>query len=139
MNDRLEELRMIEKRNGGVLHPEAVVEFARNPKTSLHSAFEWDDSQAAEQYRIEQARRLIRVIVDVIPNHAEPVKAFVAIRTERYEEGGYRHMPTLLKSEKGRSDVLETALWELKAIREKYRELKELAEVFSAIEKVRRT
>jgi len=130
---QLAELRKIERDNGGVIFPAAVVDFARNPKTALHSAFEWDDGKAAEQYRQDQARRLMRVLVEVTPHNAEPIRAFVALKSERYEEGGYRHMPTLMRSETGRAAVLETALWELEAFREKYRELKELAEVFKAI------
>lgn len=134
---RLKELRKIERQNGGILHPEKVVEFARNEHTALHSAFNWNDSEAAHQYRLEQARRLIRVIVEYTPHDAEPIRAFVALRSERYEDGGYRHMPTLMHSPEGRDAILATALWELDAFRAKYKELKELADVFEAIDRVK--
>lgn len=135
---RLAELRMIERENGGILQPEMVVEFASNPKTALHSAFEWNDTAAARKYRIEQARQIIRITVDYTPHTAEPVKAFIALRSDRYDEGGYRHMPTLMKSAEGRDAVLQTALWELAAFQEKYKQLKELADVFEAIRKTRK-
>lgn len=135
---RLKELRELERANGGVLAPEDVVDKARNPKSALHSAFCWDDTEAARLYRIEQARRLIRVTVEYIPASETPVKAFVAVRTERYEEGGYRHMPTLMRTDTGRKSVLETALWELEAFEKKYAGLKELAEVFEAARRVRK-
>jgi hypothetical protein len=38
----------------------------------------------------------------------------------------------------GRKSVLETALWELGAFEQKYRELVELVDVFSAIRRVRK-
>jgi hypothetical protein len=51
MAARLAELRQIEQKAGGVLQPESVVDFARNPKTALHGAFTWDDTEAARKYR----------------------------------------------------------------------------------------
>lgn len=135
---RLEELRTIERNGGGILHPEAVVEFAKNPATALHSAFEWDNTEAARQWRIQQARQLIRVVCEYTPHSTEPVKAFVALKADRYEDGGYRYMPTLLRSKDGRDAVLKTALWELEAFQKKYQELEELAEVFAAIRKVKK-
>ena len=135
---QLAELREIEKQGGGVLHPETVVEYASDPKTALHSAFEWNDTEAARKYRIEQARKLIRVVCEYEPHTGQEVRAFVAIHAERYDDGGYRHMPTLLTTKDGRQSVLETALWELDAFERKYKGLKELADVFAAIRKTRK-
>ena len=45
--------------HGGKLDPETVVDVARDPDHPLHSHFEWDDSKAAHQYRLGQARALI--------------------------------------------------------------------------------
>jgi hypothetical protein len=51
----------------GSLDPERVVDAARNPNSSMHGQFNWDDTEAAHQYRISQARALIkRVKVNVI-------------------------------------------------------------------------
>jgi len=59
---------------GGVLYPADVVEAARNPNSAMHSQFEWDDSEAAEAYRLQQARALIRrVKVNVIRSDQEVV------------------------------------------------------------------
>jgi hypothetical protein len=46
----------------GMLTPKLVVDLARDPDHELHSRFEWDDSVAAEKYRQEQARDLIRKV-----------------------------------------------------------------------------
>jgi hypothetical protein len=136
---RLEELKALADANGGLLTPAAVVERAENPKSALHGAFEWDDTEAARKYRLEQARQLIRVTVEVIrtPTEETKVTAFFALRGDRYEEGGYRHMPTLVKTQAGREAILATALWELEAFRDKYAQLTEIAHVFSAIRKAR--
>ena len=39
----------------GELTVEAVVEFARNPNTTLHRFFTWDDREAAEAYYKSQS------------------------------------------------------------------------------------
>lgn len=73
-------------RAGGGLTPEAVVLTARNPDNPLHNAFEWDDSEAARQHRLYQARTLIRAVVIVHDaGPAQPV--YVHVRTE--EERSY--------------------------------------------------
>jgi transposase len=59
--------------------PHAVVEAARAEKHVLHRHFEWKDAIAAEAYRLDQARALIRCI-DVVTNDDEPpMRAFISI------------------------------------------------------------
>lgn len=44
----------------GKLTAEQVLHDATSPDSPLHTEFEWDDRQAAYQYRLEQARLLVR-------------------------------------------------------------------------------
>jgi hypothetical protein len=44
----------------GRLTPDETVEKARNPQSAMHGEFEWDDSKAAHQHRLDTARQLIR-------------------------------------------------------------------------------
>jgi hypothetical protein len=55
-------LQAIADANKGRLTPDGVLKAAKSPKSPLHSEFEWDDSVAAYQFRLEQARRLIRSV-----------------------------------------------------------------------------
>lgn len=48
--------------NNGTLTPDLIVEDARNPSSPLHEEFEWDDTVAAHQHRLSQARTVIRTI-----------------------------------------------------------------------------
>lgn len=50
----------------GRLHPERVIEAARNPKSPLHDEFEWDLHKAAHEHWIERARQLIREVKLVV-------------------------------------------------------------------------
>lgn len=69
----LEELGELEQR--GSLTPSHVLARARDPQSALHQHFEWDDSTAAERYRMHQADRLIcKVRVRIIPREPEPLR-----------------------------------------------------------------
>src|SRR5947207_42729 len=91
-----QELELIRSKNKGLLRPHDVVKFARDPKTDLHSHFTWDDSKAAAEYRLEQARRIIRVAVVIEPNTSKLTRAYVSLTGERDREGGYRAIAEIL-------------------------------------------
>ena len=75
-----ERMQAIADANGGKLTPSAVVDDARNPSSPLHGQFEWDDSKAAEAYRVVQARTLIRSVECVIRTTTVVLKAPFYIR-----------------------------------------------------------
>lgn len=52
------ELEQIERERGTVT-PFHLVEAAKNPKSVLHTYFQWDNAQAAHLYRLQQARVLL--------------------------------------------------------------------------------
>lgn len=128
------ELRRIAKSNEGLLLPQTVVESARSKKSPLHSRFEWDDSEAAEKYRIWQARQLIKVCVEVLPGINTATEVFVSLSEDRYGGRGYRVTTEVLQDEDLAAQMLEDALAELQIFRLKYRRLSKLVEVFAAID-----
>jgi hypothetical protein len=135
-------LEQIAEAHDGILRATDVVDAARPEGSPLHSQFDWNDDEAADKWRLEQARRLIRVCVTTIP-HGENeyrVRAFVSLAPDRQGEGGGYRRITAVVAERGmRAQLLEDALAELQSFEEKYRSLKELADVFAAARKVRRT
>lgn len=132
------ELRRIAKSNGGLLLPAKVVEAARPKSSPLHSRFEWDDTEAAENYRLWQARQLIRVVVEQIEGVHGTTEVFVSLSADRLDGRGYRITTEVCRDEDLRAQLLEDALTELEIFKLKYRRLKELAAVFEAIEKLKR-
>lgn len=131
------ELDRISEANDGLLRPEDVVEFASDPETALHGEFTWDDTEAAREYRLEQARRVIRVVVEIIPQSAEPIRAFVSLVPDRRNRGGgYRPMPDVLENADWREQLLAQALRELQSWRAKYEQLRALAPVFEAMDRI---
>lgn len=132
------ELDRIAKKSGGVLWPEKVVDAARDESSPLHSRFEWDDSEAAERYRVWQARQLIAITVNVIEGSADDEQLWVSLKPDRAESGGYRSMVNVLSDKNLRDQLLSDALEDMRIFERKYRHLKELANVFSAMERTRR-
>jgi hypothetical protein len=135
---RAAELEVIRNKTGGALQPADVVKFARNPKTALHGAFCWDDGEAAEQYRLWQARQVIRVCVTVREEvEGPPVRAYVSLQEDRGDVG-YRLLDDVMSDEEMREQLLAQALAELNRWKVRYQQLRELAPVFEAAENVSR-
>ncbi len=133
-----EALESIAERSAGVLRPEDVVEAARDPRSVLHDHFDWNDTVAAHNWRIQQARRLIRITVAYCEQVQQHVRVFVSLTPDRTADGGgYRTLATVLSSKTTRAQLLADAMFELKTFENKYRMLSELANVFDAIRDTR--
>lgn len=132
-----QELELIRSKSKGVLYPQDVVEFARDPNTELHKHFTWDDSEAARQYRLEEARRLIRVHVTYLPRNNQPVPCYISLPEKRANGGGYITIEHALSKAEYRRQMLEDALVALQALENRYHMLRELAPIWDAVDKVR--
>lgn len=135
----ISELKRIAVEHGGILQPETVAERARPVSSPLHSRFQWDNSKAAHEYRIWQARQLINVSVEMIDGVKGAAPVFVSLKTDRQRDGGgYRVMTDVLSDAQMRQQMLQDALEELNSFQLKFQRLKTLSEVFKAIKKVKR-
>lgn len=130
------ELKRIAKEHGGILRPETVVEEARPKSSPLHKRFTWDNNKAAHEYRIWQARQLIRVVVEPIAGAKGRHEVFVSLTSDR-KDSGYRVMTEVLSDAQMRRQMLEDALRELDIFQLKYSRLRELSAVFAVIRKIR--
>lgn len=131
-----QELEQIAKKHNGLLRPADVVQFAKNESTRLHSCFEWDDTKAAEAYRLAQARNIIRVNITVIENAKVEtrVRAFYSLPSDRTKPGGgYRRTIDVMSSKEMAAELLEMARQDMLNFREKYRSLTEVQKVIDAI------
>lgn len=135
----IEELEQIRESNDGILYPQSVVDFARNEGTELHDKFEWDDTVAGENYRVWQARKIIRAVAILIPRQNEPIQAYVSMVADRYQGeekqekvGGYRCMVDVLSTPDLRERLLSEALAEFEMWERKYQVITELADIFAA-------
>lgn len=120
---RLEEL---EQANGDRLTPDEVVAEAKSKKSVLHDQFEWDDSKAAHQHRLDQARDLITSVRVVIHTDRTIVRGVAYIRDPNASgnEQGYVHIRTLRKEPDA---AREAVINEVARVKDSMRRLKHLA------------
>ncbi len=108
----------------GSITPASVLDEARDEASPLHTHFEWDDSEAAEQYRLVQARGLIRrykVTVEVKPDTFVKVRQFSSVPAADPDEGtDYVLTSEALKDDAQRDFIFQQCMKEIASLRAKY-------------------
>lgn len=117
----------------GRLTAKELVNENRPKDAPLHGAFEWCDKVAGELYREHQARHIMNCLL-IVKENAEPVRVLLNIERQSAE---YKHIDAILQSEDDTRKMLKMAMSELEWFEKKYRQLKELVEVFEAIDRIR--
>ena len=125
-----DELERIRQSAGGELEPKRVVEMARDLSNPLHPHFEWNDALAAEAYRVDQARNIIRIVRIVDDAADEPPRAFLSISGKTGVS--YRSLEDVKRSAEFQGALLARAEADLEAFTQRYRELKDICEIVSA-------
>ena len=134
-------LQKLEEEKGSVTR-EDFLDSARPEDSEMHKLFEWDDSIAAEKYRLEQSNKIIHSIKITVKEQEdkEPVtmSAFVI---PGYTEGkavgpkgGYINIRKAVDNVDTRAEILNDARKSTRWFMDKYRAITELSEVISAME-----
>ena len=133
-----ERLECLRAQAGGELTTERVIVDARNPASPLHPLFEWSESEAAHQYRLVQARALIRaVIVRYRPAADAPARKVVAfVNVKDGDRQYYTATAIALANPKQRAIVLRQAWEDFHALRRRYADLAEFAALFAALDEI---
>lgn len=119
----------------GNLSAKSLLDASRPEDAPLHSEFEWNDSIAAEKFREDQARHIIRhLVVRLDEKPDEPVRGFFQITQQ---EPRYTNVNAILTHRDLRAELIQQALEEMAAFQRKYGTLTELAMIFEATAKVR--
>lgn len=135
------ELERIRQANGGLLRQADIVEAAKPEESILHDEFTWEDSEAAEEYRLHEAGILVRRVKVTLtlgpvsaPTTIRP-RVYQSLPEDRHSGGGYRSLDDLRADPVRRAQMLESVRGELAAIRRRFGWLQELDEVWSAIDR----
>jgi hypothetical protein len=131
----------------GQLTPEIVIDYASPQDSPLHKFFQWDDSKAAELYRLEQARGLIRRIkVEYVTEETKTVtvRAYHCIAPEipMIDEDGEEqtnrgvYVPLETAMSDYRSQLMAQCKRDMDGFKRKYAALKEVASVIDAMDAV---
>ena len=137
------ELERIRKKEG-CLVPAVVVHEASKPRNPLHKEFVWDDSEAAVQFRLEQARKMLRsiqVVYEDMPK--EPMRAYEVVTQpavkDMPERKVYDDVEKIMADPISRDELLGRAIRDALTYRRKYSQLQELSKVFSAFDSFLKT
>lgn len=117
-----------------------LLDASRSDDAPLHGCFEWDDTVAAEQYRLSQAGKIIRSI-EIVPVETDTPAHLTRSRymlnvvpNAPKVQGEFATVDVAFKNDKYRVAVLKNALNELHAFQRKYNSYQELSGVFKAID-----
>ena len=130
-------LELLRQQFKGELTPEDVLADAKHNNSPLHRYFEWDDGFAAEQYRLSQARGLIRSVVAIYKQperEKAPIRIAAYTRVPEGETSHYRSTPDAMSIKSTREAILKQAWRDLQAWRARYAALKEFSTLFEAID-----
>lgn len=120
---------------GEEFNPENIVSKAEDEQTELHKCFEWDNTKAAHNYRLYQARVLTSQLIfkrEVTEDNPTPAPIRVFNKTEG--SSGYKVPERTFTISEEYDKLLQRALAELHAFKVKYAALKELDYILSLIE-----
>jgi hypothetical protein len=121
-----EALERVATENAGRLTPQATVEAARPRGHALHRFFEWRQKEAAEKYRLSQARHLIgciRIVDDAAP---QPAYAYVSIVAEKGNGRAYVPAHQVITSAFFQAQAFKQAERDLLALENRYRMIADL-------------
>lgn len=111
--------------------PEEILEKAKDPNSELHKCFEWDDTIAAEKYRISQARKILTfLVIKQTKKESMPIRLYHLDKTTKK----YESVRKFLVDEKAYKLLLMQAKADCENLRKKYSSLTELEDVFAAID-----
>ena len=117
------------------LSPETLLEASRPEEAPLHNEFEWNDTVAADNYRKEQARSIIRHLIIVRTDIETPVsdRAFVYVGEKKT---GYVPISEAMSNETWRKNLMSAARKDMQFFIAKYRRLEELAEIIEKMSQI---
>ncbi len=108
----------------GKLDAHVLVDEARPIDSPLHYEFEWDDSRAAEEYRINQARDLIRRVKITVVSEQRTVKYRAFLNTG----DGYHDTAQVMSSKDLRGAILTRMRADADLFIKRWEQYEELAE-----------
>ena len=113
--------------------PQNLVDYAaEHPDSELYKCFTWDDTKAANEYRKQEARKVICCLVHVEEDEEETR----TIRVLQNVNQEYKPVREIVRNEDEYAELLKRAKAELASFKERYKEIAELEMVLEAIDEI---
>lgn len=145
-DEKIKALEDIRLKNGGVLRPVDVIEEASIESNPLHDYFEWDDSVAGHQFRLDQARKLIRRVrikmEDTKTGETKSIRIYANLSETEETAQAYHFVPDVARDGTKRSQLTEQLWRELSSFKARFSDLIEtindprVRKIFTLIEEI---
>ncbi len=117
----------------GTKSPQNIVDYAEeHPDSELYKCFTWDDRKAANEWRKVEARQVVRLLVFA----DDETNELTQIRVLQKATDAYEPVKTIVRNNDEYAKLLARAKAELKAFRERYKQINELEEILEAIDRI---
>lgn len=117
---------------GEDVSPAQIVEYARKPNAELHRCFTWNDAEAANKYRIYEARQVVCNLIVHKENGEKqeptPIRLF-----HKTENGHYKPISLIIQNEDEYQSLLRQCRDALQSLKRKYSSLSEYQEIWDLI------
>lgn len=125
---------------GEEVTPEQVVRKGQDPDTELSKCFTKDDAEAANKYRLWEARQILRQLIVITrpdpedeSEKSEPIQFRLMMKNETSRGTGYKQTLVMIRDEDEYQKLLDMAREELRVFKRKYSMLSELREILDLI------
>lgn len=114
--------------------PQQILDLARDENTELHKCFIWDDTIAAEKWRLYTARQICCSLSVVVESEDKELAPYRLIQHDNAKEA-YAPVVLTVRNEDEYSRLLKQAKAELFAFKKRYKMIVELQEVIEEIDR----
>ena len=111
-----------------------ILEDAKSPRSPIHLLFEWEDTEAAHQWRLHQSRMIQNhlIAIELKGDNVVMSPAFFNVTIENKQQ--YVSRQTVLESPKLQDQILEQCLRDAKSFQNKYKHLSQFFTFFDQLE-----
>lgn len=135
---------LVEKYKGHLTADEVLAD-ARNARSPLHSAFEWDENAAAEKWRRKQAKTLVNTLVikqkgknTDRETKRKSTRAFVFVHVEKHGKNVYVPLRSAVAQPELKAQLIEKAYRELESWARRWGGHSALKSMTRDVERIRR-
>ena len=120
---------------GSSYTPKDILNLARDESTELHKCFEWDDTKAAEKWRLHTARIICCSLKATVVREKKDALTIRLIQHDG-EAKAYKPVTFTVRNEDEYGRLLKQAKAELAAFKKRYKNIVELASVIDEIDRI---
>lgn len=136
------ELERIRAIGEGDIALQTLVDESKPKGAALHDEFEWHNPTAANQWRLQQARKVVQSI-EIVNDDSTSVRAYESVKVVSAEadepakpKRAFRSIEDVMGDPETRDELLGQAIRDALHYRKRYQCLQEFSKVFAAFDEV---